>query len=250
MSSRMAHVRRAVRGPLAWSMLALLCVGVAACGGGKAGAGSSPDSSSPATTAPSTVAQTGASEVGPAQGEISGDYDSDDDHPNGASNDADNDDIRTTKDRDNDMDNGSHSYYDQDDNSTRVFGRAARGAEASAIAALVRRYFAAAAREDGASACSLIVPTLARSVPEDLGRSSGPLFSRGQTCVVVMSKIFKHYHRQLAAHLASLRVDAVRVEGSGGWAVLAFRALPGRRVRVARVGRAWMMDALLDEELP
>lgn len=225
------------------------CAFLTACGGAGRGTGLASKTSS-TVLAGQADAQTSTAGTGLALGEISGDYDTDDDYRHKPSNDGDNDDLRTRKDRDNDADNRSKSYYDKDDHSVLGFGHAARAADRSAIAALVRRYFAVAAAADGVAACSMIVPSFAKSVPEDLGQSPGPPYSRGKTCAVVMSKTFEHYHRQLAAHAASLEVSRVRVEGSMGLAVLAFKGLPGRQIQVAREGGVWMMDALLDRELP
>lgn len=190
-------------------------------------------------------------ELAPASSSITGDYDGDDDHANKLNyNDADNDDSTKRKDRDNDSDNAGNSYYDSDDATVRGYGRAANGRDRRTIAALVSRYFAAAAREDGATACSMIVKVYANSVPEDLGRPPGPPYSRGGTCAAVLSKLFYHYHRQLAAHAAQLEVTSVRTGQGRAVAVLGFKTLPGRALWVAREGSVWKVDALLDLELP
>jgi hypothetical protein len=222
-----------VLAPLA---IAALCASVLACGeAGRHGSASRSSSSSG---------------IGPAQGSISGDYDRDDDFKKALNNDGDNDDSTQRKDRDNDSDNMSDSYYDIDDNTVRKYGHAADASDRRTVAALVKRYFAAAAREDGVTACSMIVPVFANSVPETLGQAAGPLYSRGNTCAVVLSKLFYHFHRQLAAHAAELEVTGVRVDGAKGIAVLGFRTLPGRLLHVAREGTVWKIDALLDLELP
>jgi hypothetical protein len=187
----------------------------------------------------------------PPSPSVTGDYDPDDErfHNRKHGSDADNDDAKPT-DRDNDSDNRTHSYFDADDRSMRDFGRAASTRDRRAIERLVWRYFAVADAEDGATACTMIVSTLARAIPEDLGRGAGPLYARGATCGAVVSKIFVHYHRQIAAHVPTLAVSDVRVSGDRGVAVMAFKGLPGRLMHVVRERGTWMVGGVLDLELP
>jgi hypothetical protein len=209
-----------------------ICLSVIACGGESKRSGSA--------TIPNDTR---------TQSSIYGDYDGDD-HSRFGSEDGDSDDNGKPKDGDNDTDNSSGSYYDSDDDSVRHYGHAADTSDRSAIAALVKRYYAAAATEDGAAACSMILSNLVRSVPRDLGRPPGPPYLRGNTCAIVMSKIFKEHHLQLAAYAGGLEVTGVRVDHDHGLAVLGFKTLPGRQIRVAREARAWKLEALLDSELP
>ena len=230
-------------GPLA---LVSVCLCVTACGVASNGLGSRHHASSnpPSSSGAAAVSTSG---LALTRSHIYGDYDGDDLGMHGS--DGDNDDNSNPKDRDNDSDNNSGSYYDKDD-SVREFGHAADVADRQAVAAVVERYFAAAASEDGATACSLIVSSLARSIPGDLGRPPGPPYARGRTCAIVMSKIFKVNHRQLRVYHAMLEVTGVRLGGDGGFAVLGFGTLPGREIRVTREKSVWKMDALLDSELP
>jgi hypothetical protein len=214
------------------------CLGVAACGGAGRGTGPASRSGAAATRPP------GAVRPSPS---ITGDYDTDD--SNNLFKDADNDDSKST-DRDGDSDNGSGSYYDNDDRSVRDVGHAANAADRAAITRLLRRYYAAAGAGDGEAACSMIVRSIARTIPEAFGRPPAP-YARGTTCAPVVTQLFEHYRRQLAAHAAPLAVSDVRVDGHGrGVAVLAFRGLPGRQIDVARDRGAWRVKGLFDEELP
>jgi hypothetical protein len=213
-----------------WLPTAALCLCVAACGR----AGHATSASSAILPSPS----------------ITGDYDSDDNYGNGPFNDGDDDDSTQPKDRDNDSDNSTGSYYDGDDSSVRGFGHAADASDRKAIASLVRRYLAAAGAEDGRTACSMVMRSMVRAVPGDFGRPPAPPYARGTTCATVMSMLFAHYHRQLAAHAATLAISAVRVEGGEALVVLAFGTLPGRQVRVIRDGGVWRMEGLFDTELP
>jgi hypothetical protein len=150
-------------------------------------------------------------------------------------------------DNDYDNDNPSNSHYDQDDNAVLYFGHATSAAEARAIMALVKRYYAAAVASDGATACSLIYSIVAESVPEGYGQLPA---LRGKTCAVVVSKLFKKHHRELVAEVAGLEVTHVRVEGDRGLALLRFRTMPERRVLVHREHGVWKMGVLLDIGVP
>jgi hypothetical protein len=224
---------------LAWlGLLAGLCL--LGCGGmgGDTSSGSRPSSSADRSS------------PAPADKSSYGDYDNDDYERADKYNDADNDDSNLPKDRDNDSDNSSGSYFDSDDNSVREFGHAANAADAHAITALVKRYYAAGAAEQGARACSMLALPIARSVPEVLGRPPGPPYLRGSTCAAVMTKVFEKNHRQVSAYAARLEVNGVRLADGLGLVILDFKTLPGREVEISRENGAWRIEALLDRELP
>ena len=223
---------------LALPATVVLCLCVVACGGASRGVGSASRSTAEAAAA-----------MQPSNS-ITGDYDGDDDYSNQGSNDGDNDDSTQPKDRDNDSDSSGKSYFDSDDSSVRGFGHAAGPVEGKRIASLIKRYFAAANAGDGATACSMMVSSIAKSIPEDIGGPAGPLYARGTTCATVVSRAFEHYHRQLAAHTGTLEIADIRVSRSKGVVVLAFEKLPGRQIHVARESGVWKVDALLDAELP
>jgi hypothetical protein len=141
-------------------------------------------------------------------------------------------------DRDNDGD------HNDDDGKVLYYGHAASPSDRRASVALVTRYFAVAAAENGAAACSMLVPFIAEAVAEQDGKSP-PLL--GKTCAVVMSKLFRLHHRLLALKHATLRVIEVRVEGHKALAVLDFPTIPEVRQFVERrVGRTWKLQELLD----
>lgn len=143
---------------------------------------------------------------------------------------------------DNDRDNdGDHN---DDDEKVLYYGHAADPADQSASIALVRRYFAAAAAENGATACSLLVPFIAESVVEDEGQSPG---LHGGTCAAVMAKLFRRDHRLLALKNDTLKVIDVRVAGGKALAVLDFPTIPEVRQLVERrVAGRWRLLELLD----
>ena len=213
----------------------LLCLGVTACA----------NSSHKRAMSSTTVA-----EAMPTERTITGDYDNDDYGTAAASyGDADNDEHKAT-DQDNDSDNSSGSAFDRDDETIRDFGHAADSADKRAITALIERYYSLAVAQDGAAGCLMIVPSLARSVPEDIGRPPGPPYLRGDTCAAVLSKAFKVNRRQLTAYSASLRVTVVRVLRDRAVVIFGFNALSGRLFRLLREGGVWKLESLLDGELP
>lgn len=144
-------------------------------------------------------------------------------------------------DRDNDGDEND------DDGRYLYYGHAADAADRRVSTALITRYFAAAAAENGARACALLVPLLTESVVEENGHSPA---LRGRTCAVVMSKLFKLHHRLLAEKSASLRVIAVRVEGYKGLVIFEFPEIPEvRLIAERRVHGTWRVMGLLDSIL-
>ena len=219
-----------------------LSMGMIACGGSRDGTSASSVQTVRGTTTVATPAIS-------RQRYLAGDYDSDDQNA-GAGNDADNDDNVKPTDQDKDFDGNATGYYDSDDSGIRAFGHAANVTEQKAVVEMVERYYAAAAAADGAAACPMIVASLARAIPHDIGSPPGPPYARGKTCAVVMSKVFRENHRQLAAEAATLKVSGVRVEHGLVRALLSFTSLPGRWLSIAREGGAWKVHELLDRELP
>jgi hypothetical protein len=231
---------------LASLAIALLGVSLGACGGSGKDAGSASHASSKTAA---IAAKGGASAPGAsttpaaAAGSFMGDEDDDESASNRTPGDSSND-------NDADFDNDTiknKGYYDGDDGAIRGFGNAAIAAERRAIAALVKRYYAAAAASDGAKACPLIYSTLEEAIPEDYGQPPGPAYARGKTCAVVMSKLFGHAHSQLAGRF---EVTGVRVEGREARALLGSSTVPASFVVVKRERGAWKIGALLGEPLP
>jgi hypothetical protein len=154
-------------------------------------------------------------------------------------------------DRDKDNDSTGGRPYDSDDRSVLSFGKSAPPTARSAVAALVRRYYAVAAAENGTKACSMLYSVYAEALPEDYGTSPpGPAYARGATCPAVLTAVFKHFHSELVARLPHLKVSAVRVKEHQGVAVLSFDSSAEREIRVVREGHQWKALALVDNELP
>ncbi len=156
--------------------------------------------------------------------------------------------LRVDADQDNDYEAG---YDDTNNDSSLNFGHPANAADQRTIASLVERYYRVALAENGAKACSMIYSTLAEATPEDYGSFAGPAYMRGNTCPVILTKLFVHFHAALAAELPKLTVLHVRLEEHHGKVILGFGKLPEREIAVMREGpRQWKIATLLDSELP
>jgi hypothetical protein len=158
---------------------------------------------------------------------------------------------RLHEDQDKDIDiHVAKGYFDADDYNTPNYPRVANMTDARAVRALVKRYVATAAANDGASACSLIYSLFAEEIPETYGLPpTGSPALHGTTCAVVMTKLFKLHHSQLAAEAATVEVVGVRVNGNRGLALLHFRGIPARSIDVHRERGVWKINALLDTEV-
>jgi hypothetical protein len=216
-----------MRSLLVLPLIALLGLGLSACGNTGKRTGSAPESSSSTAAGGTTAAAGTASPATPAGGYLRGDGDVDDEA----------------------------NRTDEDDYAIRNFGHAASAADRRTIAALVKRYYAAGAAGDGAAACALIYSGLANS--PNLGEAAeaayppapGVPLLRGQSCARIMSLLFKEDHQRLAADLATAIVTRVRVKGSRGLALLGFRTTPERQIPLRREHGAWKVETLLDREL-
>jgi hypothetical protein len=141
----------------------------------------------------------------------------------------------------------SYKLPDADDRATFAYGHAPSATQRKAISLTVKRYYAAAAVEEGAAACALLSPNLARSIPEDYGQGAGPAYLRGgKTCAGVMSMLFKHSHKELTQ---VIDVIDVRVNRTDAQVVLSSPSLRAGSILLTRLGSAWRMRELLDVPL-
>lgn len=243
--------KRILTGPLPVFLAvagALLGMSVSACGGARhvAGAATGGSSAGDATSEPATTATT-TSVIPPGQF-VRGDGDAD--NPSDIDGNGDSDSARVGG-PDNDADNPtpqSYRFPDSDDKPTFAFGHRPSVVDGRAIASVVRRYYAAASRSDGATACALLQPSLARSVPESFSGPLGPSYMRGaKTCQAVLSRFFQHYHGQLAA---ATEVVEVRVKGGSAKAIFSSRTMRASSVFLMRRGSSWWLVEVLGQPLP
>jgi hypothetical protein len=141
-------------------------------------------------------------------------------------------------------------HQDSDDVGIVFLGHVANPNETAMVVALIKRYYEAAAAEDGHLGCSLLAPAIAESVVEDYGRPPGPPALRGGTCAVVVSKVYRQRHRRLVAGTARLHVVQVRTSGSQGLALLTFGSTFRRYLPLRRHRGAWKVASFFDIEMP
>jgi hypothetical protein len=142
----------------------------------------------------------------------------------------------------------SSSFPGTDDDAPH-YGYPAGEADRRAVSRLVKAYYASAAADDGTAACALIISTLARSVAEDYGRPPGPPAIRGNSCHVVMTKLFRRIPHQPASVLAKTRVTGVRIYHDRGFALLHSSAMAHGEVAVGREGKRWKLQWLIGREV-
>jgi hypothetical protein len=149
---------------------------------------------------------------------------------------------------DEDDDYKGESHYDSDDRGVRSFGHAASAPDRRALTALVQRYYAAAAAENGAKACNLTYFILVETIPEDYARPVGPRYLSGaKTCQAVLSLVFEHFHTQLTQ---PMEVTGVRVSGNMAYVLLGWTTMPAGFMEAKREGKAWKIDRVLAAPLP
>lgn len=138
-------------------------------------------------------------------------------------------------------------YHDKDDSATVGYGHQASVSVTTAVAAVVKSYYAAAVSGQGATACSLIAPGLAQSIPEDYARAPGPAYLRGaKSCPIVMSLLFGRIHARLTT---SFVVTDVRLEGEQAIALLGSATMPASKISLQREHGVWWIDALIGTQL-
>lgn len=173
-------------------------------------------------------------------------------------NDNDTDDqYRNTTDEDNDgpedrTDPENNLYHDKDDYSslsggTVMFAHAASADETRVIAAVVKRYYAAAVADDGSKACSMILSGIAKSIPEDYGHSRSASYLRSaNTCAALMTLLFRHSRAQLNGPIA---VTGVRSDGNSAIALLGSTKMPASSILLTRENGKWKILSLLEDPL-
>jgi hypothetical protein len=143
-----------------------------------------------------------------------------------------------------------------DDYLVRGYGQAAGETETKELESLVKRYYVAAAAEDGAAVCVLLDPrlreglNLVKAIPHEDAPPPGSTIFSGKDCAQVASLLFKLNHQQLVEKAGTFVVTGVRVSNFHGLVLLGFKAMPERLMPVAREQGAWKIGALLDLEVP
>jgi hypothetical protein len=223
----------------------MLCCAIAACGGAVKHVATASHQSSTVMGRTTTTVTGGLASpiVAHVSGRLMGDED-DDDSPSNHTANTNND---SDADFDNDYKHENMGYFDSDDDAARNFGHAARPSDKRAITALVERYYAAAAAANGATACALTYWILAGSIAEDYGQPPGPAYLHGNTCAIVMTKLFQHDHARLAT---SMEIVAIRLRGAQANVLLGSATLPASFLSLRRERGVWKVYNLYPAQLP
>lgn len=213
----------------------LLCLGLAACNGsGEHSASPTSSANASSSSTPATTTSAADTAGGSAAGRSATNTDVSSPIPTG----------------DQDGDGPNDVAFDRDDSFITTFGHAAGPSDRSTITALVKRYYAAIASADGATACSLLFFAIVESAAETYGQTAADATAgRGKGCGSVMSHVFEGNHRQLLAEARHLEVIAIRVQRRRAWVLLRFGPESVRRIVVYREGATWRIGELLDTEL-
>jgi hypothetical protein len=139
-------------------------------------------------------------------------------------------------------------YRDADDLDSLRVGVPASRADAKAIIAAVKRYYAVAVTGNGAKACSLMARAFVRSVVVDYGEF-GPSYLHGaKSCTAIAERQFRHARNQLTA---AVHVTAVHLEHPDrAYALFGSRTTPASFIAVVREGGAWKVGALMGRPVP
>lgn len=149
-----------------------------------------------------------------------------------------------------DDDSDSDTYPHELDNESEVFGHPAGARDARLVTALVKRYYAAAAHEQGAVACGLLYSVIAESLPQTYGGPGGSPSLRGDTCATVLTKLFAQLHQRFSDG-TTVRVASVRVAFNRATVRIGFAGMkPARYTAAHRERAAWKMFGLLDVGYP
>jgi hypothetical protein len=152
-------------------------------------------------------------------------------------------------DQDNDsVDGTGNGYYERDDAPVRGYGHAANAAQQRALAAVVEHYFRYGADEDGAAACSLLLPSLADSAVEDYGHGVGPPYlASAKSCSEIVVGMLRHAIGEVTG---TIYVPAVRVGGERAYVLLGSTSAPARYAILERKRGGWKLSELLPQPLP
>ncbi len=142
----------------------------------------------------------------------------------------------------------SYRFPDADDRATFAYGHAPGARERASIASVVERYFAAAAADDGARACALLLPSFAATVAESYGVGDGSALVRdGRSCAAVIGLLLRRYRGELAE---AISVVEVRVAGRDAQVVFSSRRMPASYILLARHDGSWWVTQPIGVRLP
>jgi ketosteroid isomerase-like protein len=126
------------------------------------------------------------------------------------------------------------------------FGSPAGPADAHAIIAAAKRYYAAASHADAKTACAMMTPAVERRVAVEFGRFGYAYAHNAKTCVQTMQLIFDHLRHALSARVLALNV---LVKGDQAYVAIGSKTLPTSLLTVQRSAGAWKIAEPLAGDL-
>jgi hypothetical protein len=138
--------------------------------------------------------------------------------------------------------------YDRDDAPTRFYGHQASHHDKQAIGALVKLYYTAAAKRDGAAACRLTHKIMIEATVESHAEQPG---AHTENCGTILAGLFEQHHREIVRDSTTLKVVDVRVGSLTALALLRFaNASQPVHLEVHREGSTWKLWSLLASHMP
>ncbi len=138
--------------------------------------------------------------------------------------------------------------YNAYDNAALLFGHEASPAEKRPITMLVNAYYAAAAKDEGKRACSMLHSWTVEATVDEY-RDNPHL--RGDSCAVILSKLFRKEHHRLAIDHATLEITSVRISGRRALVLPRFeKAFLPVQIGVRIEGGRWKIWDLFDTPIP
>ncbi len=150
-----------------------------------------------------------------------------------------------------DYDDDDNGGPDADDVEIRAYGHRAKAGEARAAERVVKRYYAAVARDDGTAACRLMDRRLsesrdyAKTVPPAYVPAAGSSLLQGKDCGQVASLLFEPSQQQFATDARSVKLAELRRRKNEALAILLYTTDPEGQISLRRERGTWRIDAIL-----
>jgi hypothetical protein len=118
-------------------------------------------------------------------------------------------------------------------------GHPAGRSDRRAVIAVVKRYYSTAAADNGKGACLMMAPGLVKSLPMEYGRFGAPYLRGAKTCRTVLSRFFRHHHREL---IVPIMVSRVFIKGDRAFAPVDSPMMPPSIIVLRHEYGAWAIE--------
>jgi hypothetical protein len=134
------------------------------------------------------------------------------------------------------------SYY--------TYGRPGSADELRAATPVIKTYFAAAARNDGAAGCALQFVTFRNAIAEDIEQGPEPVSQRPKHCGPVLSKYFRRHRSIPTPNRTAIETTGIRIKGKQAIVFLRAPGVPAAELVMHREHGLWRVQDLLGKVLP